>query len=233
MDAETQARIFEPFFTTKPVGQGTGLGLSMVFSAVEQAGGAVRVTSTPGEGTTFDLYFPACATPAIEERPATEAGAAAIGGPQRLAEAPAAARQVAISAGAVRARVLVVEDDATLRRVVARILTGAGYDVLEAEHAAAALELLAKLAAASGDPGLSLVITDLVMPEMMGQQLITTVHERWPDLPILVVSGYAGDGAAGADTPWGLDIPEWAALLRKPFGLAELLAEVRQLIPER
>jgi CheY-like chemotaxis protein len=118
--------------------------------------------------------------------------------------------------------------------VITRILTGAGYEVLETEHATAALDLLAQGSAANGgDPGVALVITDLVMPEMTGQQLISSVHERWPDIPILVVSGYAGDGAAAGDTPSVLDIPEWAALLRKPFGVAELLAEVHRLIPER
>jgi PAS domain S-box-containing protein len=234
MDSATQAHIFEPFFTTKPVGEGTGLGLSMVFGAVKQAGGAIRVSSTPGQGTTFDLYFPACPPAENGEGASTETATGAKRGRQQSTEAPATSRRVSTAPGAARACVLVVEDDLTLRRVITRILTGAGYEVLVAEHATAALDLLAQRSAATGgDPGVSLVITDLVMPEMMGQQLISTVHERWPDIPFLVVSGYAGDSAAAGDRPSGLDIPDWTALLRKPFGVAELLAEVRRLVRKR
>lgn len=229
MDPATQARIFEPFFTTKPVGKGTGLGLAMVLGVVSQAGGAVRVTSQLGQGTTFYLYFPACATATTGPRRTTERRRA--GRTRARPELrPASSAPVAAPPGTAPAPVLVVEDDPTLRRVIMRILSRGGYEALEADQAEAALELLAERSAThGGDPDLSLIITDLVMPEGMGQQLITTVHERWPDLPILVASGYAGDPADG-DGAARLDLPKGATLLRKPFGVAELLAAVRRLV---
>ncbi|HEU4648365.1 MAG TPA: response regulator, partial [Gemmatimonadales bacterium] len=203
-----------------------------VFGVVTQAGGAARVTSAPGQGAAFDLYFPACATATTAARRITERRQAGRNRSRRVAR-PASGELVAARPGTAPARILVVEDDPTLRRVILRILSGGGYEVLEADQAEAALELLEERSAAhGGDPDLSLIITDLVMPEVTGQQLITAVHERWPDLPILVASGYAGDAAAG-DGAARLDLPDWATLLRKPFGVAELLAEVRRLVPQR
>ena len=167
MEAATKARIFEPFFTTKAPGQGTGLGLSMVFGIVKQSGGTIWVYSEVGRGTTFKLYFPrsdeAISSPAL-------LGTAAPPGP------------------VVGAVVLLVEDEEQLRRLGAIILRHSGYEVLEASDALTALEM------ARAYPGrIDLLLTDVVMPQMSGKQLAERLLEERPGLHILYMSGYTED----------------------------------------
>ncbi len=154
--------MFEPFFTTKGVGQGTGLGLAMVFGLVQQSGGTIRIESEVGHGTTVLLYLP-------RSHEAVEAGPVA-------ASAPVPAPR--------RARILVVDDDPQVRHVTASFLNGFGYDETAVPSGEAALE---RLETARFD----LVVADLAMPGMSGIDLAEAVRGRWPALPFLLVTGHA------------------------------------------
>jgi signal transduction histidine kinase len=165
MAGEVIAQIFDPFFTTKPRGEGTGLGLSMVFGFMKQSGGHINVYSEPGVGTTFRLYLP---------RDPNGAGAPET--PMVEASVPGGGETV-----------LVVEDDPALRRVAVLRLTGLGYKVLESDNAEAALEIL------SGDERINLVFADVVMPgKLDGHDLARIVPERWPATKVLLTSGFPG-----------------------------------------
>jgi PAS domain S-box-containing protein len=174
MDAETRARVFEPFFTTKPPGQGTGLGLAMVYGLMKQHRGFVEVESTPGRGTTFTLYFP----------PAPET-------------IPAASEPPAPGVDRGRGTVLVVEDEDAVRRTACRTLERAGFTVVPAGDGVEALELLRH----RGEE-IHLVLTDVVMPRMGGIELHERAREAgWHSLPFLFTSGYplSREGATGGD----------------------------------
>lgn len=197
MSPEVVRHIFEPFFTTKPEGRGSGLGLSTVHGIVSQAGGSILVETRLGGGTTFRIYLPTTSEPIGRERESA------------LPHHASAA-----------ARVLVVEDDESVRSIITSILTRAGYGVTEADNGATALERLS-------DPGAAfqLVVTDLVMPRMSGSELVATLVRRGGSPPILVVSGYSDDTVA----EHGLSLNA-LEFLRKPFAPAELLHRVRDLI---
>ncbi|HYE48993.1 MAG TPA: PAS domain S-box protein [Azospirillaceae bacterium] len=178
MTEEVKARIFEPFFTTKPPGQGTGLGLSMVYGTVRQAGGAIEVETAPGEGTGFMIWLP-------------------------LAEAPPAAlesRGRALREGAGGARILVAEDEPDLLALVEETLTAAGYTVLAAGDGAEALEMFD-----AGD--VDLLLTDIVMPELGGIRLAQLVGELDPGLPVVFMTGYPSRGGySQGDLPPGATV---------------------------
>ena len=160
---EIAARAFEPFFTTKPLGQGTGLGLSMVYGIVKQSGGFPELISRPGEGTTVAAYFPVAS------------------------EEPAAERLVAARVRGAGEQILVVEDDPQVRGVVRRALQLAGYVVYEAITGLAAINFMA------AHPGeIDLVVSDVVMPGVNGRELAEQLRTAHPDLPILFMSGYPG-----------------------------------------
>jgi two-component system cell cycle sensor histidine kinase/response regulator CckA len=163
MDRATLQRAFEPFFSTKGVGQGTGLGLSVVHGIVNQSGGTVRVESELGKGTTFTLYLP-------------------ISSAGRAPELPADTGTMAMEHGRVA---LVIEDDPVVRGMAARGLREAGYDVLEAVNGREALELIR---AHTGR--LDVVVTDIGMPEMDGYDVARRLSEERPDIPIVFMSGY-------------------------------------------
>ncbi|UHC18470.1 response regulator [Methylobacterium currus] len=167
---EILGRVFEPFFTTKGVGQGTGLGLAMVFGLVQQSRGTIRIDSAVGRGTTVLLYLP-------RSREAVEASPTAPAAP---APAPR------------RARVLVVDDDPQVRHVTASFLNGFGYDEAEVPSGEAALE---RLDAERFD----IVVADLAMPGMSGLDLAEAVRARWPSLPFLLVTGHAEAARIPAD----------------------------------
>jgi two-component system cell cycle sensor histidine kinase/response regulator CckA len=167
MDEATLARALEPFFTTKPLGKGTGLGLSMVHSLVTQNQGRLELDSTPGEGTTVTLYFPAVAA----SREAPEDGAA---------------RAQAQTGGSET--ILVAEDDAAVREIVVRVLAKAGYRVLEAEDGQRAVSLFGQ------QPGaIDLVLLDAVMPALGGKDAYELLVQVRPDVKVLFCSGYAAD----------------------------------------
>ncbi len=207
MDEETLGRIFEPFFTTKAPGQGTGLGLPVVFGIVRQAGGWVRVHSTPGRGTCFSLRFPVAG-----------AGDAIAGAGRRSGE-----HRVAPAGERTAGEILLVEDDGEVRRVAARMLRRAGYAVREAAsglHALAQFEEMER----EGCPPL-LVLSDVMMPGMDGGELAARLERRSPSLPVLLMSGHVGKGVSprrGANVR--------GPILAKPFAAADLLAAINAAI---
>jgi PAS domain S-box-containing protein len=199
IDAELQKRMFEPFVTTKDPGEGTGLGLSTVHGIVTQSRGAISCASEAGVGTTFRVYLPATdEEPASPDRPATVREAA----PRR------------------DARVLVLDDDETIRQVVEMMLGDAGYDVVVTETAADALAVLDR-------ERIDLLVTDVVMPDMSGPELVDRVRECGHGLPVVFTSGYTRDAA----------VPEAdgqsVAFLQKPFTHAQLDECVRTLLDAR
>jgi PAS domain S-box-containing protein len=197
MSGEVIGQAFEPFFTTKPRGVGTGLGLSTVYGIVTKLGGAIRIYSEPGFGTTVKIDLPAITVPASTS--VTDL-----------------ARQVA---GGGRESVLLVEDEDALRRVTERILSEAGYRVISATDGLDALRL-----AGAREP-VDLLMTDVVMPEMMGPELARRLHELSPELHVLYTSGFVPQIA---ETHALLDRSQ--TLLEKPFTSAELLTAVRGAI---
>ncbi|GGK43889.1 hypothetical protein GCM10010124_40900 [Pilimelia terevasa] len=194
MDEDTLRRVFEPFFTTKPTGQGTGLGLAGVYGIVRAADGHVAIRSRPQVGTTVKVFLPATAA-----RPAPP--------PAPDAAAPAAALP------AVRARVLVVEDNPTMAAVVARMLRDTPY------HVTVVTQVDEAVARVAGGPPPDLLVTDVVMPVMSGPELAAVLRSRVPDLGVVYVSGYT----AGALTMSG-QLDRDAPLVEKPFRQADLLA---------
>jgi CheY-like chemotaxis protein len=162
MDASTLERIFEPFFTTKPPGEGTGLGLSVVHGIVETHDGAIRVSSVLGQGSTFELYFPA-----------------------HTSEAEDARDQAGSITGGDREHVLFVDDEEELTRLGARVLERAGYRVTPMNSATEAL------AAFRANPSYyDLVVTDLTMPNMTGTDLAAELLALRPGLPIVLTTGF-------------------------------------------
>jgi two-component system cell cycle sensor histidine kinase/response regulator CckA len=197
MDAETRARLFEPFFTTKGAGGGTGLGLTIVSRIVGQRGGTIQVESEPGLGTTFTVYFPR-----MEAMPEKSMETVSAGETPRGAET-----------------VLVVEDNAMIRNLVSRILGGEGYDVLVAKNGGEALQV------SRGHRGpIHLLLTDMVMPDMNGEQLAEELGPCWPDMKVLYMSGYSNeDPASGRTKMDGL-------FLEKPFTVDLLTGTVRRAL---
>ncbi|HET9811161.1 MAG TPA: GAF domain-containing protein [Sphingomicrobium sp.] len=189
---EALDRIFEPFFTTKEIGRGTGLGLSQVYGFASQSGGEVRVESEVGEGTTFRLYIPKSSKPAT---------------------APAEARP-AESGGGGSACILVVEDNREVGEFGAQLLQDLGHSTLWAGDAAAALDHL------EGRDDIDLVFTDIVMPGGMdGIDLARTIRDRFPDVPVVLTSGYSDALSQGE----GSEFP----LLRKPYSVEDLSHAIR------
>jgi PAS domain S-box-containing protein len=169
MDESTRAAIFEPFFTTKPAGQGTGLGLAMVYGIVKQSGGTIAVDTAPGEGTTFTIAFPVHRSAALPD-------AAAV-------HAPVAAR--------AHETVLVVEDEPAVRELTRRILAKAGYEVLTAASGPEAERVVRE-----HDGAIQLLITDVVMPQMSGRELGDRLAATHPALRVIYMSGYSGSAIA-------------------------------------
>jgi PAS domain S-box-containing protein len=166
MDAETLERAIEPFFSTKELGKGTGLGLSMIHGLAVQLNGALRLSSTPGEGTRADLYLPVTSLPATESETAMPAPAAEM-------------EQTS------RARILLVDDDVLIAMVTTGMLEDLGHEVIEANSGHSALATLE-----SGQQ-IDLMITDFAMPGMNGAQLAEEARRRRPGMPILLATGYA------------------------------------------
>ena len=202
---EVAARVFEPFFTTKPAGQGTGLGLSQVHGFCVQAGGAARLASTPGVGTTVSMFLPAPQTPAHDHGAVP---AAAASGP--LDDARAAA-------SIVGARVLLVDDNRALGDVTAALLTTHGAKVSRADNAAEALYRVA------AEPRFDVVLSDVVMAgDMDGLAMARTLRRQHAALPVVLISGYATEAA----------LSEFA-FLRKPCPPQQLIAALGTAIAVR
>ena len=214
MPADVRDRVFEPFFTTKPTGEGTGLGLSVLHGIVASHGGRVRVESTPGEGTTFDVVLPLIAeglgaTPGPTGH-ATPHGTHAVSRGSLAGNAPNAngsERDVLMGA-----RIMLVDDEPAVARVVERALTRLGCRVRAFSDPGEALAALA-LAPTETD----LVLTDQTMPGMTGDVLTEGVHRLCPGLPVVIVTGYSY-----RLTPERLAAIGAAAILQKPVPLAVL-----------
>ncbi|HEX6104422.1 MAG TPA: PAS domain S-box protein [Gemmatimonadales bacterium] len=200
MDGPTQARIFEPFFTTKDPGKGTGLGLSTVYGIVQQSGGHVAVESAPGQGATFTVFLPRY-----------EGSGAAL---------PAHPDRRTLPGG--HETLLLVEDEAAVRSSARRLLERYGYIVLEARHGADALRMVEE-----GTTEVDLVLTDVVMPEMGGRELVERLRARRPGLKVLFMSGYTEK----AITPEGI-MPPHTGFVEKPFTVEQLLRRLREILDE-
>jgi signal transduction histidine kinase/CheY-like chemotaxis protein len=203
MTPEVAAKAFEPFFTTKPAGQGTGLGLSQVYGFVKQSGGHVKIYSEPGRGTAVKLYLP------------RRYDAEGLDDLRVERPAPAAGN----SNGDIT--VLVVEDEAGVRRFACEALRDLGYTVLEAAGGRQALDLIA------AHPEVALLLTDVVMPEMNGRELADHVQALHPGLAVLFMTGYTRNAIVHN----GVLDPQ-TRLISKPFTLAQLAAKVREALAE-
>ncbi len=201
MDAATLARVFEPFFTTKPIGQGTGLGLSMVKGFAEQSGGGLLIVSAPGEGTEVTVWLPAI-DPA-ERRPPGPAIAPA----RTSADRPK--------------RILLVDDEVMVRDTLAAALEDAGYAVAVADSGEEALALLRT------EKHVDVLVTDLSMPGMDGLMVIQEAHRRRPGLPAILLTGYAGHSA---QLVVGGMLDRSFTLVRKPIGAAQLSDRIEALL---
>jgi PAS domain S-box-containing protein len=197
MERAVLERVFEPFFTTKPKGEGSGLGLATVYGIINQAGGSVQIYSEPGVGTTVTALLPASdASPAAIERATVDTRA--HGGET----------------------VLVVEDEDALREVTRRILARNGHTVLAASTGADAIRMTEEY-----DGEIHLLLTDVVMPQMLGKEVAERVRAIRSDLPVLFMSGYAQGVLASQGT-----MEASVTLLEKPFTEASLLAMVRDVL---
>ncbi|CAN5909849.1 hypothetical protein BH11PSE8_BH11PSE8_00770 [soil metagenome] len=202
MDEATRARVFEPFFTTKRVGLGTGLGLSVVHGIVTTHAGAVSVESTPGRGSTFHLYLPLQAEPAIA-RPTPSTAAASS--PQGQGQ-----------------HVMYVDDDPAMLLIVERLLVRAGYRVTALERPAEALAML------TAQPGeFDVLVTDYNMPELTGLDIATEIAQLQPELPVLITSGYISEEMRAEAAHVGV-----RSLLQKEFTLERLAALVHAVLAE-
>jgi len=203
MDQGTQRRVFEPFFTTKPKGKGTGLGLAMVYGFVTQSGGHIHLYSEPGSGTIFVLRFPVVAAAAVEG--------------DRSRSAPAPGPRTAAASGTI----LLIEDDPNVRRVAELLLVRGGFAVRTHSDGEAALEDLE-----SGAP-VAAVLTDLILPGIGGRVVLERIRARWPELPVVVMSGYAGRSSGHPG-----DLPPDVPFVQKPFSTHELVSILRSVIHE-
>jgi PAS domain S-box-containing protein len=195
---EILERVFEPFFTTKPKGEGSGLGLATVYGIITQAGGHAEIASASGAGTAFTIFLPATdRQPGPAERPA-----------------PVTAR----SQGGET--ILVVEDEEALREVTRRILTRNGYRVLTAHSGPEALKI-----AEHSTETIHLLLTDVIMPHMLGKELATTICELYPGTRVLYMSGYAQPVLASQGT-----LEPGVILVEKPFSEPALLDRVRAVL---
>jgi CheY-like chemotaxis protein len=202
MTPEVMERAFDPFFTTKPIGQGTGLGLSMIHGFVEQSGGRARIVSAPGDGTTITLYLPRHEGGALDEAPVVN----------EVDHSPSSERG---------ATVLVVDDEAAIRMLIIDVLRDFGYSCLEAGDSASAFAIMQSC------PSIDLLITDVGLPGgMNGHQLARAGREVWPKLKVLLITGYA-DAAVTSD-----QLGPGMRLLAKPFTLDVLTGCVNALCAE-
>ncbi len=200
MSEEVRQRAFDPFFTTKPTGVGTGLGLSMVYGFVKQSGGNIQLYSELGRGTSVRIYLPLAESVQKDQESAMATNAQAM---PRGSET-----------------ILVVEDDARVRRVTTARLRSLGYQVIEADNGTAALATL------NAHPEVAMIFTDVVMPGMNGDDLAETALAARPDLKVLFTSGYAEPAVARQ----GLGAGAW---LKKPYTAAELAEKIREILQTR
>ncbi|UDF05028.1 PAS domain-containing protein [Asticcacaulis sp. AND118] len=202
MSPEVMARAFDPFFTTKGVGKGTGLGLSQVYGFVKQSNGHVRIYSEPGQGTTIKIYLPRLTGVDV-------------------AVSDSAVAESVLLPGEARDVILVVDDEAVVRRFSCDALTELGYRVLEADSASAALKTL------DAHPDIKLLFTDIVMPQTNGRKLADAALVKRPDLKVLFTSGYTRNAVVHNGV-----VDAGVELIGKPFTIEELAARVREILDQ-
>jgi two-component system cell cycle sensor histidine kinase/response regulator CckA len=198
MDPEILSHLFEPFFTTKEAGKGTGLGLATVYGIVKQSSGSISVESEPGHGSTFKIHFPRVQE-AVEALPA----AAALAGPTRGCET-----------------ILLVEDDEAVRKFVHRLLDQIGYTVLQARNPKEAIQIFD----GRKEP-IHLLLTDIVMPGMRGDELANHLSPLWPHMKVVFISGYTEAGVVRRDL-----LNSDTAFIQKPVDPAILTGKVREML---
>lgn len=202
MPPDVVERAFDPFYTTKGAGRGTGLGLSQVYGFVKQSGGHVKIYSEPGRGTTVKIYLP-----------------------RFTEDAAVNPREVSPEARPTDSRnevILVVEDEPAVRRMSVDALRDLGYSVVHAENAAKALRQIDQ------HPSLSLMFTDVVMPQANGRQLAEEAVRRCPGLKVLYTTGYTRNAVIHGGT-----VDPGVALLQKPFSVDDLARKFRQVLDAR
>ena len=196
--AEHLLHIFEPFFTTKGVGAGTGLGLATVYGIVKQSGGTIQVESPAGRGTCFRIALPRAAPPRVDK--------------------PLAGTAVAPARGCET--VLVVEDEPAVHTLIRFALERHGYTVLIAENGRAALDIIGRQA-----PAIDLVLSDVVLPEMSGTEILSVVGGLQPNLPVMLMSGHSAQTCRTMQ-----DLPDGVTFIQNPFTPASLATSVRQTL---
>jgi PAS domain S-box-containing protein len=197
MRDEVKAHIFDPFFTTKEVGKGTGLGLSTCYGIVADSGGIITVESEPGQGTAFSIYLPRVEDQARELISSIEAEFMP-GGHETL---------------------LLVEDEMSLRMVIAQVLREHGYNVLEASNGVDAINIVHSL----NDGKIDLILTDVVMPLMGGREMVDHIRAAVPDAKVIYTSGYPGESIGHLDG-------EGANFIQKPITPTVLTQRVREML---
>lgn len=202
MSPEVLERVFDPFYTTKPAGQGTGLGMSQVFAFCRQSGGEVQISSTEGEGTSVAMLLPIARTQ-----------------PDAVIE-PLASEVTGTVSPANMLNILVVEDDARVLAATVDAVSELGHTVVACGNPLEA-EALVEGRLARGESGFDLVLSDVLMPELTGPEMVAQLKRRWPELSVLFVTGYAGD--ASEDAAFGDH-----DVLRKPFTLTALDQAIRR-----
>jgi signal transduction histidine kinase/CheY-like chemotaxis protein len=201
MTPDVLSRAFEPFFTTKPTGSGTGLGLSQVYGFVRQSGGFSRIESKPGAGAAVSIFLPSL--------------------PRAQREASPSAKRVATPTPSASGVVLVVEDQDNVRGPIVETLTEMGCEVIEAADGLRAMRIVQ-----SGRHP-DLLVTDVGLPGLNGRQLADAARKATPNLPVLLITGYAGQALDNISLADGMEI------MRKPFLLDDLAARVKALLIER
>ncbi len=202
MTPEVRERAFEPFFTTKGKGKGTGLGLSTCYGIVKQSGGNIWTYSEPGKGTTFKIYLPRVEGLSEEPREESEGGEILSG----------------------TETILAVEDEVEVRKLVAEILSGQGYHVIQAGNGEEAL----KVARENPSKRIHLLLTDVVMPGMSGRELATTLGLQHPEMKVLYMSGYTDNAIVHHGV-----LEEGVNYIQKPFTLEGLARKVREVLDRR
>ena len=206
MDEDTMVRVFEPFFTTKAPGEGTGLGLSVVYGIIEQSGGIIEVTSAVGQGSAFTIFLPAVA-----------------GDPDSAVAMAEAGSETQARTGTGAHTILLVEDEDSVRRLVEQELAAAGHRVLAAGDGEQAIELQRGYAGT-----IDLLLTDVVMPRMGGGEAARVIQHERPAIKVLFMTGYASRG--GLDRG---DLGPNAVIMRKPFTDRALLETIESILGER
>jgi CheY-like chemotaxis protein len=198
MEPAVAARVFDPFFTTKPAGKGTGLGLSQVYGFVKQSHGHIKLYSEAGAGTTVKIYLPRLTGDAKEVKPA--------------AVEP-------VRTGDRNEIILVVEDDSLMRRLTSEALHELGYSVFDSDNAANALAIIDR------EPKVTLLFTDVVMPDINGKKLADEALRRRPGLKVLFTTGYTANAVVhGGVLDAGVNF------ISKPFTLDQLASKVRAVL---